>query len=122
MFWGGFLKVKSKRFEFKATDDEILKIRKRASDAGLSMSEFIRQSAIHASVIQYDREIIYSLIKEINKIGTNVNQVARLCNESKFVSANSLRELQSNHAQLVQMVASALAPSDDRLKLLKLLR
>ncbi len=70
-----------KRFEFRLTDSDRQMLEEKASQAGLSPSEYLR-AAIRGNPIDYPaiRKEIQQLKMEISKIGTNVNQIARANN------------------------------------------
>jgi hypothetical protein len=65
-------------FVFSREEHEAL--RKKAKQCGLSKSAYLRRLILNKPVKSRPPEIIRELYVEINRIGTNVNQVARACN------------------------------------------
>ncbi len=73
-----------------------------AGNAGISASEYIRR-LIH-NECPYSREdigTIKELIKEVNSVGTNINQIAKHFN-SDFFSENEKRKLFAYMQQLIK--------------------
>ena len=56
-------------------------IKSRAKEAGLTASEYVRLSALSCEIIQKTRtDIDFRLVYELNKIGVNLNQIAKAMN------------------------------------------
>jgi len=109
------------RLELRLQPTDKEKIKKRAASLGLSMSDFVRQMALYGFAVQYRADILYDLIKAINRIGTNINQIAKICNESRSVSITSLRNLQREHSQLFSLLKNTLVLDEDRAKIIELI-
>ena len=65
--------MKSKRFNFRVTDTMDALIRKKAADAGMSITDYIILCAIDKKVINYDG--LRELTTQVKKLGNNVNQL-----------------------------------------------
>ena len=61
--------------------------------AGLNLSEYVRRSSLNQKIYISNMDAVRELTYEINKIGVNINQVVKLCNESKMVSRQSMEKL-----------------------------
>jgi len=61
-------------------DEENTALREKANQWGLSMSGFIRRLILNKEVWSRPPEELLQLYAEINRIGTNINQIARNCN------------------------------------------
>ena len=107
--------------QFRLSDEDKNKIRNRAAAAGVSMSDFVRQMALYGFAVQYRADILYDLLVAINRIGTNINQVAKVCNESRSVSPASLQRLQKEHSDLQMLLTRTLVLDEDRAKLVEIL-
>jgi hypothetical protein len=89
----------TKKKEFKI-DEELEKIIAVQTDKlNLTMSEYIRQ-LIKQDYIIKDTEVIADFktdlkttIKELNSIGKNINQLARVCNNKKILLSRTESEL-----------------------------
>ncbi len=63
------------------TDEQEARIRAKAQEAGLSVSEYVRRVAV-AGHIEVRRDSAYgaSLAFQLRRVGVNVNQLARVAN------------------------------------------
>ena len=77
---------------FRITDDEAEDLSRRAAEAGMSESSFLRL-CLRSSPNDFPeiRKTIKLLINEINSIGVNVNQIARNSNSGFFVPDDKVR-------------------------------
>ncbi len=78
------IKIKKKRVEVQFTEEEYDKLIKNADDYNFkTISEYVRKVVLLERVEskQKNKKLYY----EINKIGVNLNQVARLANQNKAV-------------------------------------
>lgn len=53
---------------------------KKANQCGLSKSAYLRRLILDQPIKARPPEAIHELYVEINRIGTNINQIARACN------------------------------------------
>lgn len=109
------------RINLRISQEDKEKIKKRADSLGLTLSDFIRQSALYATVVQYKVLELNNLVYEINKIGTNINQIAKICNQSQSVSPVALQNLQNRHSELYSLMTNVLVTNEDRAKLIEIL-
>ena len=78
--------MKSKRFNFRVTDTMDTLIRKKAADAGMSITDYIILCAIDKKVINYDG--LRELITQVKKLGNNVNQLLILSRQGRINTVN----------------------------------
>ena len=71
--------------QIRVTEDELQEIKQRAGN--VSTSTFLRKLALHQPIAQTpapNKEVIHKcdpgLIREVNHIGNNINQITRLAN------------------------------------------
>lgn len=83
--------ARDRYIQIRLTDDELLEIKKRAGN--ITTSTFLRQSALEQPIAQPNpkpTKVIHSadpeLIREINRIGININQITRHLNEGQPLS------------------------------------
>jgi hypothetical protein len=74
------------QLEIRLQTTEKEKIQKRTAALGMTTSDFIRQMCLYGFVVEYRTDVFHDVIKAINKIGTNINQIAKVCNETRNVS------------------------------------
>ena len=59
------------------------------------MAAYIRKCCLtDERVVVIDRKVIGSIYAELNKIGSNVNQIAHIANADKKISAHSIRRIE----------------------------
>lgn len=78
--------MKSKRFNFRVSDSMDALIRKKAKDAGMSITDYIILSAIDKKIINYDG--LKELTTQVKKLGNNVNQLLILSRQGKINTVN----------------------------------
>ena len=64
----------------RASSAERAAIKSRAAASGLSLSEYLRQQAIHGAIIQKTPLADRELTRSLAAIGNNLNQIARKAN------------------------------------------
>jgi len=93
-----------KRIEFRVTEDVYRAIKQRAKNHGYTVSEFIRQMTLKGYIVQRDVDELQRLLWEINKIGVNINQVVKLCNEHKIVTVSAVQKIEDEHHRVGQLL------------------
>lgn len=98
--------------QIRVTDDELKEIKQRAGN--VSTSTFLRQLALDQPIAQPpipSKEVVHKcdpdLIREVNHIGNNINQIARYLNEGNELSNAvliALLNLQTSLDETVQRV------------------
>lgn len=88
---------KSKLMNFRVTQEDYDRIHSKAGRAGLSLSGYLLTMALQREIIVI--EGLQEATKELRKIGTNINQLTRLCNEGRITCL----ELRGVKAQLEEI-------------------
>lgn len=74
---------KNEEFHLRLCTDESVKLNEKAKKYGMSKAELLRNYIDDEPIIDTElKELLRNLSKEINKIGTNINQIAKKANES----------------------------------------
>jgi len=110
------------RLEIRIREQDKEIIQRRAKHLGLSVSEFVRQMALNGFAMQYRVEVFYDLFKAIMRIGTNINQIARVCNETRSVHWSDVRDLRIEQSRLLSLLTNMLVLDEDRAKLIEIVR
>ena len=77
--------------KFRVTENEYFQLRHIAQKAGFSMSAYIRRCLFSdRKTVIVDSEAIHSIYSEMNKIGSNINQIARIANTEKRISPGQI--------------------------------
>jgi uncharacterized protein (DUF1778 family) len=77
-----FMSNKSKMFSFRLSESEYLRIHSKAEIARLTMTAFILSAALNKPVVVIDG--LPDTVKELRRIGANVNQLTTLVNMEKI--------------------------------------
>lgn len=102
-------RVRDRDLHIMVTDYEYELIRKRMKESGKrTLREFIVDSAINGYLIKVDYTELNNLIYEVNKIGTNINQIAHKVNSTDVVSKMDIDELRDKVDTIWQLLRSKL--------------
>lgn len=86
-------RFRDKEVKFFVTEREIEIIDQKAEVAELDRSKYLRKMALDGYIIKQDFSQVEQLVYEVNKIGNNINQVARRANELEHVSLDDMNYL-----------------------------
>ena len=78
--------IKTRQINFRLNYEQLQKLRKKSDDLGITPSEFLR-GMIDGYVpnIRLNKELS-NLTNEIRKIGININQMARVANQTGYIN------------------------------------
>ena len=86
-----FLLKRNVQFLLKLTENEYFQLRHTANKAGFSMSAFIRRKVFSDRyTVIIDHEMLHSIYSEMNMIGSNINQIARIANTDKRIAPENI--------------------------------
>ena len=94
-------KTQTKRMNFRVDEITDRIIRKKAEQAGMSLSALVIGSAVGTKIVSFQE--IKNLIGEVKRIGNNVNQLVVLARLGKVQTVNLTgvqEELQAIHEKL----------------------
>jgi hypothetical protein len=110
------LRKKNKRSELYFSPEEHKRLSSLAKQHKLKLSPFLKASvlAYHEKLfILPDRTILYDLQLELLRQGTNLNQIAYLCQREKHVRTESVDEVIQHVKRLEKSISDALMYPDD---------
>lgn len=87
------MRNRTKAVIVRLTEKEKRHLQRQAANAGLKIEPFIRKLIMGVEIRPRPPDNIPQLIREINAIGNNINQIARKVNTENFVSQDQLDEL-----------------------------
>lgn len=96
--------------KFRATEEEASEIRRKAAAAGMTVSRFLRTSAVNSQVVLYNTADIFGLRSELRRIENNINQIAMVVNSNKAVYGNDIRDLKKQFSELSEKLNEYLKP------------
>ena len=91
-------KTTRRQVNFRLSDEEAAKVMQAAENAGLSLSAYVKKLAVSSKVkpMVIDREQGKQLIAALGKMGSNLNQIAKVANQGGGVDAAALSRLQES--------------------------
>lgn len=69
-------------------------IEKLSAECKMRSATYIKQMALNGRIINIDLKNYHAVISELNKIGSNINQIARVANASGYSTHDELRQLE----------------------------
>ena len=100
---------RSKRIELRVTEDELMKIRDRMEEAGISsLTAYLVRMAIHGYVIVMDLSDLKEILRLLQISGNNLNQYARKANETGSIYHEDIEELKNNQKESLQEMRKVL--------------
>lgn len=92
---------KELNFILRLSHEEKEKLEKKAEACGYSMSEYIRSLINGIEPREKPDKEFYDALKEIRRIGVNLNQLARHVNTFGYASNRDFRELYDEVSKLI---------------------
>ncbi|WP_010233467.1 plasmid mobilization protein [Clostridium arbusti] len=80
----------------------------KAKSAQLNRSEYLRTMAIDGMIIQQDLKTVRDLSVELNRIGNNINQIARVVNTNQTINKKDFEDLQKMMDTICEKIADVL--------------
>ena len=65
-----------------------------------NLRAYLRKMAVDGYIVHLDMECVVELVKLLRSISSNVNQIARRCNETRNLYAEDVEDLRRGYAQL----------------------
>lgn len=87
---------REKQIKIYLTEDEVEILEKNMKKSGLNnRSVYIRKMCLDGIIVNVDLKILKELSYEINKVGVNINQIAKQVNEMQNISKQEIEDLKS---------------------------
>ena len=94
---------KAKLINFRTTQEDYEKIKRRADSAGLNLTAYITTMALDGKIIFVPG--VHEAAYELSKIGGNLNQLTRLCHEGR-ITCPELSEMKTEVKNVWQSLRS----------------
>lgn len=75
------------------TFDEWAEIERRAKEVNMKTATYIKAIALRGQIVNIDLSATHDVVVAINKVGNNVNQIARLANQTSFITESEYGQL-----------------------------
>ena len=105
------MKRKNRVIRFSEKEWEIVK--EKAIKSNMIMADYIRTQALKGEINIYNWEWLHKLVYEIRQCGININQVAKLCNQTQSVNENDVVELGEQVNELRNVIEIYLKPLNE---------
>ena len=77
---------KNRHFNFRVNEKEYNKIKSKIEKSELNTSEYLLKTAMDKDIIVIDG--LEEIIKQLRKIGNNINQLTKLSNQGRIINVN----------------------------------
>ena len=77
---------KNRHFNFRVNEKEYNKIKSKIEKSKLNTSEYLLRTATNKEIIVIDG--LEEIIIQLRKIGNNINQLTKLCNQGRLTNIN----------------------------------
>lgn len=84
-------RARPKQIVIRLTEQDFETVKKKVAKSGMSQQEYLTRAITQKEVVSTDG--IKEILPELKRIGNNLNQIARSCNEGN----------QATHSEVVQM-------------------
>ena len=92
---------RKKQILFRLSDSEYESLLKDVARSGLSREDFIRFALQHVTFKEMPSLDFHSILKHLNQINNNLNQIAMKANACGFIDAKAYRE---NYSHLQEQI------------------
>lgn len=87
--------------------DETAFLQKKMDEAGIQNREaYLRKMALDGYIIRQDYTVLNKFINELNRIGNNLNQVAKIANTYGDVDQTELKNIEKDIDQIWRQLSS----------------
>ena len=84
------MRLRNREFKLRLTDAEYSHLEKQAQISGLTRGQFLRNLIMGIAVRPRPPDDFYKLLREINAIGVNINQIAHIANAERKISSDRI--------------------------------
>lgn len=100
-------RVKNLRQEFYVSQSEEEFLKEKMNEAGIkNKSSYLRKMALDGYIIFQDYSNLKSVIYELNRIGNNLNQLAKIANTYSEIDTNELKKIESGIDKIWRQLSS----------------
>jgi uncharacterized protein (DUF1778 family) len=102
-------RVRTERLHLRLTKEEKAFIDEKMNEnKSLSYSDFLLKAVGQMQCYVIDTRPILDVAGELNRIGTNINQIAKIANVSRSIFEDDVKDLQTKITEIEDMVQEAL--------------
>ncbi|MCD8159368.1 MAG: MobC family plasmid mobilization relaxosome protein [Clostridiales bacterium] len=87
-------RLRNQRLYVMVTEEEKEAVKQKMNKLGMTnLGEFVRLALTVNPIVSVDMRGLNKLLYELNKIGTNINQIAKVANTSKNIYQSDIDEI-----------------------------
>lgn len=95
-------RIRNKQIVIRMSEEEYQKIKKKVNQSELTQQEYLIRACNNKKIIVIDG--IRELTVELKRIGNNLNQIARACNEGRTNCKSELSQIERGLADVWQLL------------------
>ena len=95
-----------KQITVRLTADEYAHVKQLSKDSGLKMEPAIRRLIMGVNLRPRPPDEYVKLLREINAVGNNINQIAHIANAERHISADKIEEVLKMQDEIMRLVRS----------------
>ncbi len=93
---------RTRKMTFRLNEKEYEQIKEKVEESGISQQQFLLKTALEKEIIHIKE--FQALIFQLKKIGVNINQIAKHCNETGVISNDDMIEIKEGVNKLWQLL------------------
>ena len=101
------------QIHFRVTQNEYTSIKDKADKSGLSLSDFARDSLMNKKIISAPPADFITLIREVKRIGSNLNQLVRKLNTLGIAHSLELDRCEKEIREVEKMLYQTFRPREE---------
>lgn len=98
------MQERNKSIIIRLNENEKKYLIQKSKECGLKMEPFVRKLIMDCEIKAKPTDEYVKLIREINAIGNNINQIAHVANSCGQISYASINCIKENQEQILQLV------------------
>ena len=101
------------RVEICFTEDELAELKNKARKSNLSIGGFVRRAVRDLEVKEAPPADVPMLVREVRRVGYNVDQLLRLANAKGLLDVPQLRKVLADNRTVEKMIMNAYTMADN---------
>lgn len=98
-------RTRNKQLNLKFTEQELNYIKEKKELSKINnYTDFLLKVVSHSHIFYVDTQPLIAVAQELNKIGVNINQMAKVANTSGSIYENEIRDLRAKVSELEAIV------------------
>ena len=93
-----------KRVPVRLSEAEYFELKKKAKQCGLKMDPMMRKLILETDIRARPPNEYVQLVREINYIGNNINQIAHIANATGTIRQDQIEEVKKNQNEIIKLM------------------